>query len=92
MCSSDFAVGLPTKAEPPAAVGGTPFGPKSHALAIYLKKMQLFSYERLRRFFADVCGLALSEGALMNMFRRSVAAFAARREEALATLPLCGKR
>jgi hypothetical protein len=42
--------------------------------------------ERLRRFFVDVCGLVVSEGALMNMFRRSAAAFAARREQALATL------
>jgi transposase len=75
-----------TKAKLPGAAAGTPFCPSIHALAIYLKETQLFSYERLRRFFADVCGLAVSEGALMNMFRRSAAAFAARREQALATL------
>jgi hypothetical protein len=50
----------------------TPFGPRIHALAIYLKGFQVLSYERLRGLFGDGFGLDVSEGALMNMFIRSV--------------------
>ena len=49
----------------------TPFGPRIHALAIYLKGFQALSYERLRSLFGDAFGLVVSEGALMNMFIRS---------------------
>jgi len=50
----------------------TPFGPRIHALAIYLKSFQAVSYERLRFLFRDAFGLIVSEGALMNMFIRSL--------------------
>jgi transposase len=53
----------------------TPFGPRIHALAIYLKGFQALSYERLRGLFGDAFGLDVSEGALMNMFIRSHAKF-----------------
>ena len=76
-----------TNAEPPTAAAGTPFDSHIHSLTIYLKETQLFSYKRLRHFFASVCGVAISEGALMHMFRRSSAvAIAAHGEQALATL------
>ena len=52
-----------------------PFGPRIHALAIYLKGFQALSYERLRGLFHDAFGLCVSEGALMNMFIRSHARF-----------------
>lgn len=70
----------------PAAAKGTPFGPRIHALAVYLKSLQLFSYERLRRALSDLFGLSISEGALMNMFKRTRAAFEAQRTQALAAL------
>ena len=46
-----------TSAAPlPQAAHGTPFGKRIHALALYLKSHQLFSYERLQGVFADLCG------------------------------------
>ena len=76
----------PTSAPLPPAARGTPFGSNIHALAVYLKTMQLFSYERLSAAFRDLFGLQVSQGALMNMFARTKAAFAAGRENALVAL------
>jgi transposase len=70
----------------PPAMLGTPFGPRIHALAVYLKSLQLFSHERLRAAFDGLFGLSISEGALMNMFKRMQAAFQAKRTQALALL------
>lgn len=67
--------GAPMKAPAPKVATTTPFGPRIHALAIYLKGFQALSYERLRFLFRDAFGLCVSEGALMNMFVRSHAAF-----------------
>jgi transposase len=78
--------GEATPAPLPAAAKGTPFGPRIHALAVYLKSQQLFSYERLRLAMSDLFGLSISEGALMNMFKRTSAAFEAKRTQALAAL------
>ena len=63
--------GVEAKAPAPAVATTTPFGPRIHALAIYLKGFQALSYERLRGLFRDAFGLSVSEGALMNMFIRS---------------------
>jgi len=68
------------------AAVGTPFGRRIHALALYLKTNQLFSYQRLQGVFCDLFGLDISQGALMNMFKRSAPIFAARREDALVAL------
>jgi transposase len=67
--------GVAAKAPAPAVATATPFGPRIHALAIYLKGFQALSYERLRGMFRDAFGLDVSEGALMNMFIRSRARF-----------------
>jgi len=67
--------GAGVKAPAPAVATTTPFGPRIHALAIYLKGFQALSYERLRFLFRDAFGLTVSEGALMNMFIRSHAGF-----------------
>ncbi len=76
-----------TSAAPlPAAAQGTPFGHRIHALALYLKSNQLFSYERPQAALADLFGLQLSQGALMNMFKRTAPVFAAGRDDALAAL------
>jgi transposase len=70
----------------PAAAQGTPFGKRIHALALYLKSNQLFSYQRLQGVFSDLFGLKLSQGALMNMFHRAAPIFAAGRDNALGIL------
>ena len=76
--------GLEAKA--PALATTTPFGPRIHALAIYLKGFQALSYERLRGLFRDAFGLGVSEGALMNMFIRSHPRFKVEAEKAKAIL------
>jgi len=78
--------GNETKGTLPAVANGTPFGPRIHALAIYLKTRHALSYERLQRLFVDLFGLSLSQGALMNMFSRTAPAFEERRNQALAVL------
>ena len=78
--------GKTTRASAPAAAQGTPFGPRIHAMSLYLKTNQLFSYERLQGALADLFGLKLSQGALMNMFKRAAPVFAAGRDDALAAL------
>lgn len=78
--------GKSSAAHLPEAAQGTPFGRRIHALALYLKANQLFSYERLQGAFADLFGLKLSQGALMNMFKRTAPIFDAGRDKALATL------
>lgn len=78
--------GVAAKAPAPAIATTTPFGPRIHALAIYYKGFQALSYERLRGMFRDAFGLAVSEGALMNMFIRSHARFSIEAEKAKAVL------
>ena len=70
----------------PDAAKGTPFGPRIHAVATYLKTFQALSYERLQGAFADLFGLTISQGGLMNMLRRSQAAFVPKRDAAIAAL------
>jgi transposase len=73
-------------AAPPPAATGTPFGPRLHALATYLKTFQSLSYERLQATLADLFGLPISQGGLMNLLRRAQACFQAGRERAVAAL------
>jgi transposase len=75
--------GQPAPGPSPAVATGTPFGPRIHALSIYLKSVQALSYERLRKGFLDMFGLVISEGAIMNMFKRKSAAFEQERGKAL---------
>ena len=46
----------------PPAIKGTPFGPRLHAVATYLKTFQALSYERLQAALADLFGLTISQG------------------------------
>jgi transposase len=78
--------GVRVVAELPAGAEGTPFGPRLHAIATYLKTVQALSYERLQGAFADLFGLTISQGGLMNMLRRAQGRFAQRREAAVAAL------
>ncbi|MFC4174892.1 IS66 family transposase [Microvirga sp. GCM10011540] len=70
----------------PEAAKGTPFGPRIHAMATYLKTFQALSYERLQSAFADLFGLTLSQGGLMNLLRRAQGRFAEGRARAVAAL------
>src|SRR4051794_17033114 len=70
----------------PSAARGTPFGPRLHAVATYLKTFQALSYERLQAALADLFGLTISQGGLMNLLRRAQGRFQAPREDAVAAL------
>ena len=80
------ACGTRVAAAVPDAAKGTPFGPRVHAMATYLKTFQALSYERLQSAFADLFGLTLSQGGLMNLLRRAQGAFAGERDKAVAAL------
>jgi transposase len=73
-------------AAPPSAATGTPFGPRLHAVATYLKTFQSLSYERLQATLADLFGVPISQGGLMNLLRRAQGCFQAGREKAAAVL------
>lgn len=70
----------------PEAAQGTPFGPRLHAVATYLKTFQALSYERLQAALSDLFGLTLSQGGLMNLLRRAQGRFHPGREAALSAL------
>jgi transposase len=55
-------------------------------VATSLKTFQSLSYERLQSAFADLFGLTVSQGGLMNMLRRAQSAFVAERDKAIAAL------
>ena len=64
-----------TKAPVPEAATGSPFGPGVVSLVVYLKQYQMASYQRLQGLLADVAGLKISQGAIMNMLARAETAF-----------------
>ena len=69
------------KAAPPAGMApGSPFGENLRALVIYLRYTQGIGFERLRRLLDDLFGLAISEGALINMTKAAADPFAAQVE------------
>jgi len=70
----------------PEAARGTPFGPRLHAVATYLKTFQALSYERLQAALSDLFGLTLSQGGLMNLLRRAQRRFRPGREAAVSRL------
>ncbi len=78
--------GCGTRAVAPVPVSGTPFGPRLHAVATYLKTFQALSYERLQGALADLFGLSISQGGLMNVLRRAQGRFRAGRADAVAAL------
>ncbi len=69
------------RAEAPADMpSGSPFGPGLQALALHLRFTQGIALKRLKRRLADVFGVEISEGALVNLIDRSEPAFAAQAE------------
>ena len=69
------------KAPVPEAAHGSPFGPRLHGLALYLKTFQAISFARLEAMLSDLFGVRISQGALANMLKRSHALFAARKTD-----------
>src|SRR3954466_15844282 len=80
------ACGSRVVAAVPSAARGTPFGPRLHAVATYLKTFQALSYERLQAALSDLFGLSLSRGGLMNLLRRAQGRFWPGREAAISAL------
>src|ERR687894_388213 len=70
----------------PEAARGTPFGPRLHAVATYLKTFQALSYERLQSALSDLFGLTLSQGGLVNLLRRAQGRFAEGQARAVSSL------
>src|SRR5215211_6398888 len=70
----------------PPAIRATPFGPRLHAVATYLKTFQALSYERLQGALSDLFGLTLSQGGLMNLLRRAQGCFAEGQVSAVSSL------
>jgi transposase len=70
----------------PPFANGSPFGPRLHALVLYLKTFQAISFVRLAGMLDEVFGLKLSQGALANMLKRSHQPFAAAKQEIIGTL------
>jgi transposase len=80
------ACGTRVVAPPPTAARGTPFGPRLHAVATYLKTFQALSYERLQGALSDLFGLRLSQGGLMNLLRRAQGRFEGGQASAVSAL------
>jgi len=80
------ACGARVVAPAPEAARGTPFGPRLHAVATYLKTFQALSYERLQATLSDLFGLTLSQGGLMTLLRRAQGRFRPGREAAISAL------
>ena len=70
-CREKFLAPVPKGLEP-----GSPFGSSVVALAIAFHHNQAISLERLSTQFVEVFGLKISEGAICNMFMRSMPVFA----------------
>src|SRR3954447_15604934 len=80
------ACGARVVAPVPEAARGTPFGPRLHAVATYLKTFQALSYERLQAALSDLFGLSLSQGGLMNLLRRAQGRFEGGQRSAISAL------
>jgi transposase len=66
------------KAEAPADMPpGSPYGPNLRAMALHLRFSQHVSLQRLAGVMRDVFGLAISEGALVNLLRAAAEPLAA---------------
>jgi transposase len=71
-CAGRFKAAAPAGLEP-----GSPFGPNLRAFVIYLRSVQGIPLARLRGVMADLFGLEISEGALVNILDASRKAFSA---------------
>ena len=74
-CRRGFRAAAP--ADMPA---GSPFGPGLRALALHLRFSQGIGFARLQGVFRDVFGVAISQGALVNLVRAAARPFAVQAE------------
>jgi len=56
---------------PAGLESGSPFGPGLRALIIHLHSTQAIGFERLARLLAEVFGVTISEGAIVNILARA---------------------
>ena len=70
-CAKRFKAASPAGLEP-----GSPFGPNLRAFVIYLRAVQGIPMARLSHVMADLFGLEISEGALVNILTASIKPFA----------------
>jgi transposase len=70
-CARKFIAPAPAGLEP-----GSPFGPELRAFVFYLRFTQNIALKRLTKLLRDLCGITISEGALVNMLKKSQEAFA----------------
>ncbi len=70
-CREKFLAPVPKGLEP-----GSPFGSSVVSLAVAFHHNQAISFERLAALFGEVFSLKISEGAIGNMFQRSMPVFA----------------
>jgi hypothetical protein len=75
-------------AAPPPAATGTPFGPRLHALATYLKAFQSLSYERLQATLADLFGPSISQGGRQGLSPTATATATRHRPQVESPSPL----
>jgi len=80
-CSRRFKAAPPVGLEP-----GSPFGPNLRAFVIYLRAVQSTPLARLGKVMADLFGLDISEGALVNILGASAKPFSAATERIKARL------
>ncbi len=75
------------KAEPPEGLEpGSPFGPNLRAFVVYLRFTQGVGFERLSALMRDLLGVAISEGAIVNILKAARAGFRAASEAIRARL------
>ncbi len=70
-CQQQFLAPVPKGLEP-----GSPFGSSVVSLAVAFHHNQAISFERLATLFGEVFGLKISEGAIGNMYKKSMPVFA----------------
>jgi len=79
--------GETTAAAAPASVSAPrQYGPRVRAVATYLIQQQFVPYARTRELLADVFGVALAEGTLVNLVRQGAARLQGVAEEIKAAL------
>lgn len=71
-CARAFRAAPPVDMTP-----GSPFGARLRALALHLRFSQNIGFERLQGVLRDVFGVAISQGALVNIIRAAAAPLAA---------------
>lgn len=75
------------RADPPEGLApGSPFGPNLRAFVLYLRSVQGIPLARLADAMEDLFGLAISEGALVDILRAGRPAFSAQTDRIKAAL------